>query len=43
MGEFLGLPIQASAHAGDIDEMIILIHYLMFICLSDGAFSSSGC
>ena len=31
MGEWLGLPVQASAHAGEIDEMIILIHYLMFI------------
>lgn len=31
MGELLGLPVQASAHAGDIDQMIVLIHYLMFI------------
>lgn len=31
MGELLGLPAQASAHAGEIDQMIILIHYLMFI------------
>ena len=31
MGELLGLPIQASAHAQEIDTMIILIHYLMFI------------
>lgn len=31
MGEFLGLPVQAAAHAGEIDDMIILIHYLMFI------------
>ena len=31
MGELLGLPIQASAHAGEIDEMIILIHYLMAV------------
>ena len=31
MGELLGLPVQASAHAGDIDRMIVLIHYLMFI------------
>ena len=30
MGEWLGLPVQASAHAGEIDQMIILIHYLMF-------------
>ena len=30
MGELLGLPVQASAHAGEIDQMIILIHYLMF-------------
>ncbi len=31
MGKWLGLPVQASAHAGEIDQMIILIHYLMFI------------
>ena len=31
MGEWLGLPVQAAAHAGEIDDMIILIHYLMFI------------
>ena len=33
MGEFLGLPIQASAHAADIDEMIILTHWLMAVLL----------
>ncbi len=31
MGEWLGLPVQASAHAGEIDQMIVLIHYLMFV------------
>lgn len=31
MGELLGLPIQASAHAQEIDSMIIVIHYLMFL------------
>ena len=31
MGELLGLPIQASEHAPEIDEMIILIHYLMAV------------
>ena len=31
MRELLGLPIQAPAHAGEIDEMIILIHYLMAV------------
>lgn len=31
MGELLGLPVQASAHANDIDQMIVLLHYLMFI------------
>lgn len=31
MGEFLGLPVQAAAHADEIDQMIILIHYLMFV------------
>ena len=31
MGELLGLPVQASAHAQEIDSMIIVIHYLMFV------------
>ena len=31
MGELLGLPIQASEHAPEIDEMIILIHWLMAV------------
>ena len=31
MGELLGLPIQASEHAPEIDNMIILIHYLMAV------------
>ena len=31
MAELLGLPIQASAHAWEIDRMIVIIHYLMFI------------
>ncbi len=30
MAELLGLPIQASAHAWEIDRMIVIIHYLMF-------------
>ena len=29
MGELLGLPIQASAHAEEIDQMIIIVHWLM--------------
>lgn len=31
MGELLGLPIQASEHAPEIDEMIVLIHWLMAV------------
>ena len=31
MQELLGLPIQASAHAGEIDQMIVLVHWLMAI------------
>lgn len=31
MLNFLGLPPQASTHAGDIDQMISLIHWLMFV------------
>ena len=31
MGELLGLPIQAAAHAAEIDDMIVLIHWLMAV------------
>jgi cytochrome c oxidase subunit II len=31
MQNLLGLPIQASTHAGDIDQMIVLIHWLMLV------------
>ncbi|HMF95485.1 MAG TPA: cytochrome c oxidase subunit II [Vicinamibacterales bacterium] len=31
MLNYLGLPVQASAHAGEIDEMIVLVHWLMAI------------
>ena len=31
MQELLGLPPQASAHAADIDQMIVLLHWLMAI------------
>lgn len=31
MLNFLGLPVEASAHAAEIDHMIILVHYLMFV------------
>ena len=31
MGEFLGLPIQASAHAAEIDEMIVIVHWRMAV------------
>jgi cytochrome c oxidase subunit 2 len=31
MQDFLGLPVAASSHAGDIDQMIVLIHWLMFV------------
>lgn len=30
MGSLLGLPVQASTHAGDIDRIIVALHYLMF-------------
>ena len=39
MGEFLEIPIAASAHAGDIDRMTILTHWLMaFLFVGWGAF-----
>jgi cytochrome c oxidase subunit 2 len=31
MLNLLGLPIQASTHAGEIDEMIVLVHWLMLL------------
>ena len=31
MLELLGLPVAASAHAGEIDEMMVLVHWLMAI------------
>jgi cytochrome c oxidase subunit 2 len=31
MLNMLGLPVQASTHAGEIDQMISLVHWLMFI------------
>ena len=29
--EFLGLAVQASTHAGEIDQMIVLVHWLMLV------------
>ncbi len=29
MLEYLGLPVQASTHAGEIDHMLVLVHWLM--------------
>ncbi len=31
MLKFLGLPVEASAHAAEIDHMIVLVHWLMFV------------
>ena len=31
MLNLLGLPVQASTHAGEIDQMISLVHWLMFV------------
>jgi cytochrome c oxidase subunit 2 len=31
MLNYLGLPIAASTHAGDIDRMIVLVHWLMLV------------
>ncbi|MBI4486610.1 MAG: hypothetical protein HY655_11425 [Acidobacteria bacterium] len=31
MLNYLGLPIAASTHAGDIDQMIVLVHWLMLM------------
>jgi cytochrome c oxidase subunit 2 len=31
MLEYLGLPVAASDHAGEIDQMIVLVHWLMLV------------
>ncbi|HZR23634.1 MAG TPA: hypothetical protein VFA59_08620 [Vicinamibacterales bacterium] len=31
MQELLGLPVQASAHAAELDNMTVLVHWLMFV------------
>jgi cytochrome c oxidase subunit 2 len=31
MLNYLGLPAEASSHAGDIDQMIVLVHWLMLV------------
>src|SRR5215470_1784814 len=31
MLNYLGLPVQASTHAGEIDHMISLVHWLMLV------------
>jgi cytochrome c oxidase subunit 2 len=31
MQNLLGLPVQASTHAGEIDHMIVLVHWLMLV------------
>ena len=31
MLELLGLPVQASAHAAELDNMTVLVHWLMFV------------
>jgi cytochrome c oxidase subunit II len=31
MLEYLGMPVAASAHAGEIDHMIVLVHWLMAV------------
>jgi len=31
MANFLGIPAAASAHAGEIDQMLVYVHWLMFV------------
>src|SRR5437870_5424966 len=31
MEKWLGMPIQASSHAGQIDQMTVLVHWLMLV------------
>ena len=37
MVNYLGLPIEASAHAADIDQMIALTHWLMLVRISSNS------
>ena len=44
MQEWLGLPVQASAHAAELDHMTVLVHWLMVVLfIGWGAFLSSSC
>jgi cytochrome c oxidase subunit 2 len=39
MLNWLGLPVAASTHAGEIDEMLVLVHWLMLVLIAGwGAF-----
>src|SRR3954470_14382005 len=31
MLKYLGMPVAASAHAGELDHMIVLVHWLMLV------------
>ena len=31
MLNFLGMPVAASAHAAEIDQMMVMVHWLMFV------------
>src|SRR5947207_10195044 len=31
MLSYLGMPAQASAHAGELDQMLVLVHWLMAV------------
>src|SRR2546430_8074530 len=31
MLKYLGMPVAASAHAGEIDQMMVLVHWLMLV------------
>jgi heme/copper-type cytochrome/quinol oxidase subunit 2 len=31
MLQWLGLPVAASSHAGDVDRLMVLVHWLMFV------------
>src|SRR5690349_2221550 len=40
MLSYLGMPVEASAHAAEIDHMIVLVHWLMLVLFVGwGAFS----
>jgi cytochrome c oxidase subunit II len=43
MQEWLGMPVPAAAHAGDVDRIMVLVHWLMLVLFVGWAPSSCSC